>query len=124
MHANNDPTHRGHGNSPPEQHRAPSPRAAPGPPLTHIFNLYPRRPAPFLAGLLRKQNHCIRLASGLLTPPITPSAPAPTSPPALVAPDTQFVDPAEHLGRIGVDPVGPGPLEFLPAVPARQQPDP
>src|SRR5689334_16865983 len=43
---------------------------------------------------------------------------------ALVAADAEFVDAAEHLGRVGVDPVGPGPLEFLPAVPAGQQPDP
>src|SRR5690348_14913560 len=39
---------------------------------------------------------------------------------ALVGADAEFVDTAEHLGRVGVDPVGPGPLEFFPAVPAGQ----
>jgi len=60
MHANDDPTHRGHGNSPPEQLGATifgAPR-----PLTQIFNLYPSREAPFQTGLLRNPKQRIRLA--------------------------------------------------------------
>jgi hypothetical protein len=62
MHANDDPTHRGHGNSPPEQLGATIFSGARRP-LTQIFNLYPGRRAPFQTGLLRNPKQRIRLAA-------------------------------------------------------------
>src|SRR5712664_1533916 len=37
--------------------------------------------------------------------------------------DAELVRPGQHFGRVGVDAVGAGPLQFLPAVAARHQPD-
>src|SRR5512140_1898073 len=106
MHANYDPTHRGHGNSPPEPHRAPRSPAAPRDRLPTYSTSIRDLPAPFLADLLRKPKQRIRLAVDVPSPSVTPAAPVP--PTALVGADAELVDAGEHLGRVGVDPVRPG----------------
>src|SRR6476661_1892711 len=100
MHANNDPTHRGHGNSPPEQ------------PGRHDLR---RRPATAYLDIQPLSGPRSTLPNGTLAEPEATHMARSRSPDggvdlelrgasdavrALVGADAEFVDAAEHLGRV------------------------
>src|SRR6185437_1458168 len=119
MHANNDPTHRGHGTRLPNNTGRHDLEPAPRDRLPrHLTSIRVLRTLP--SGSLAETRTTHTACRRHLTSPVTPCAPAPAPwrgacGRKLVGADAELVDAAEHLGRVGVDPVRPGPLEFLPA---------
>src|SRR5215471_2257862 len=102
MHANYDPTHRGHGNSPPEPHRAQRSPAAPRDRLPTYSTSIRDQPALFLADLLRKPKQRIRLAvdrrmEALTSVSYVRSRYAKNPLRLLVGADAELVDAGEHL---------------------------